>query len=184
MRKLLYSLLLSGCVCTLASSCGDDGNDWTDYAEWRETNLQWYNTQAERKNEDGTPFFTRVNPDWYPESKVLIHYFNDRTETADNLSPLITSHVTVKYTGELYDGTVFDKTTTGSDSERTFQLNGTIVGWQLALTQMHVGDTCEVIIPYAQGYGPQGSESISPYSTLKFNIRLVDIPQYEIPDIK
>lgn len=181
MRKLFYTLAVLAVACVTAVSCSDDDDNWSDYAEWREANEVWYNQQLQRTDKEGQPYFTLLKPDWYSHSGVAIHYFNDRALTEGNLSPMTTSRVTVKYKGSLYDGTVFDATTTGSDSVRTFQLSSTVTGWQIALTDMHVGDSAEVIMPYAQGYGAQGSSSINPYSALKFNIKLVDIPSYEIP---
>ncbi|MDE7125880.1 MAG: FKBP-type peptidyl-prolyl cis-trans isomerase [Muribaculaceae bacterium] len=44
---------------------------------------------------------------------------------------------------------------------------------------MRVGDTAEVLIPYSMAYGMSGSGSIPPYSNLRFNVRLVDIVNYE-----
>ncbi len=180
MKKLIYIIALLICSNFALSSCGDDGNTWTDYKAWRETNNNWYLEQKERKNDDGTPYYTELNPAWYPQSGVLIHYFNDRSLTAGNLKPMLTSQVAVKYKGEIYDGSVFDSTEE-TDEPMTFALTDVVVGWQIALTDMHVGDSCEVILPYTVGYGSTGSGSISPYTTLKFGIRLTDIPQYEIP---
>ena len=112
---------------------------------------------------------------------MLIHYFNDRAKTEGNLSPLKSSKVAVKYKGMLYTGIGFDSTTIGPDSVRIFGLSSLIAGWKVALQDMRVGDTCEIVIPYTMGYGVAGSRSISPYSTLKFGMKLVDIPSYEIP---
>ncbi|MDE6074493.1 MAG: FKBP-type peptidyl-prolyl cis-trans isomerase, partial [Muribaculaceae bacterium] len=50
----------------------------------------------------------------------------------------------------------------------------------IALEKMHVGDSVEVIIPYQAGYGASSSGSILPYSTLRFGIKLVNIPYYEV----
>lgn len=186
MRKLL--LYISLCICAFAgiSSCKDD-NNWAEYEAWRKANNEWYTAQLSRTNADGSPYYTLVQPDWYPQSGVLIHYFNDRELTKGNIQPLLTSKVTVKYAGRLYDDSCFDSTTVGADSVRTFSLDGTIAGWQIALTQMHVGDSCEIIIPYAQGYGYVGSatstgvQTVPPYSALRFNIGLKSVPDYEIP---
>lgn len=182
MKKLLYiiSLLIGGSI--VLSSCGDDGNTWSDYADWRNANTSWYLAQKERTNPDGSLYFTELSPDWYKNSGVLIHYFNDRSKTEGNLSPMSTSRVSVKYKGSLYNDVVFDSTATDTaDSVRTFTLSETIVGWKIALSDMRVGDSCEIILPYTVGYGANGSTSISPYSALKFGIKLTDIPAYEIP---
>ncbi|MDE6324350.1 MAG: FKBP-type peptidyl-prolyl cis-trans isomerase [Paramuribaculum sp.] len=187
MKKLFFSAAVLFGFGISIQSCGDSDNQWNEYEEWRKANNVWYAEMQAKTNADGTPFYTLVQPEWYPESGLLIHYFNDRSETAANLQPLITSQVTVKYKGYLYDGSGFDSTTVASDSVRTFLLAETIVGWQVALTQMHVGDSCEIIVPYTMGYGYQGSTSstgavaIPPYSALRFNIGLKDIPAYEIP---
>lgn len=182
MKKLLYAAL-SLIICPLAvTSCGDDDTDWSDYKEWRDTNNSWYLEQQALKNPDGTPYYTELNPSWYPESGVLIHYFNDRTKTEGNLSPMLTSKVTVKYKGSLYNGMRFDSTAVaGADTVRTFSLQGVVTGWQIALSDMRVGDTCEIVLPYYMGYGSQSSGSIPPYSSLKFGIKLTDVQKYEIP---
>lgn len=164
------------------SSCmGDD--TWEAYETWRNENNQWYLDQREKKNPDGTPYYTMLSPAWYPQSGVLIHYFNDRSLTAGNLSPLMTSTVDMVYVGHLYNDTVFDSSyanTEYGDSIFRTQCNAVIDGWQIVLNDMHIGDSCEVIIPYPQAYGPSGQGSIPPYSTLRFNMKLVAIPGYEI----
>lgn len=186
MKKLLLAITTAICAAAGFTSCGGDDN-WSAYEEWRKTNNDWYAEQLARKNPDGTNYFTVVQPEWYPRSGVLIHYFNDRRLTEGNYQPMITSKVTVKYHGRLYDNTCFDSTSTGSDSVRTFTLSSTIVGWQIALTQMRVGDSCEIVLPYTQAYGTQGSVNstgvytIPPYSALRFNIGLKAVPDYEVP---
>lgn len=182
MKKLIFTFIFVIGLSTIIASCGDDGNSWTEYSEWRNDNINWYLQQKDLKNPNGTPYYSELNPAWYTNSGVLIHYFNDRRQTAGNLSPLLTSQVSVKYRGELYNGVVFDSTAaTGADTVRTFPLTGVVVGWKVALCDMHVGDSCDVILPYTMAYGAQGNTSISPYSSLKFSIKLVDIPAYEIP---
>lgn len=182
MKKLLYIAAMFVGAVTVMSSCSDNDDTWSEYQTWRINNYNWYVEQSQRTNPDGTKYYQEINPIWYPNNGVLIHYFNDRKLTEGNLSPLLTSHVSVKYKGQLYNGVTFDSTTVNTiDSVRTFPLSGVVDGWKIALTDMRVGDTCEIILPYAVGYGVQGNTSISPYSVLKFGIKLTDIPQYEIP---
>lgn len=181
MRKFFYAVIYITLAVVGATSCGDD-NNWEEYENWRMANTEWYNQQLNRKNTDGTPYFTVLQPTWYPQSGVLIHYFNDRALTQNNLQPLVTSHVTVKYHGRLYNDIGFDSTTVGADSVRTFSLSEVVTGWKIALTHMHVGDSAEIVIPYEQGYGYSGSgSSVPPYSALKFNIGLKDVPAYVVP---
>ncbi len=181
MKKILIAIAFSALAVIGFTSCNDDDDINSEDREWLELNTNWYQEQLNRKNPDGTPYFSYVRPAWFPESNVLIHYFNDRSKTEGNLQPLLTSTVTVKYKGQLYDGTVFDSTaTTGSDTVRSFQLSNLILGWKLALTQMHVGDSVEIIIPYPEGYGATSSSSIRAYSTLRFGMKLVETT-YELP---
>ncbi len=173
----LLIVVASICVC----SCGDNDNTWQDYSDWRELNESWYAEQQAMKNPDGSTYYSLLQPSWYKGSGVLIHYFNDRTLTQGNLTPLANSKVKVKYKGELYDGAGFDSSYTEVDSCRTFTLGSDLImGWRIALNDMHVGDSADIIIPWMQAYGASGNSGISPYSNLKFSIKLVDIESYEV----
>lgn len=180
MKKLLYIVLMAAVALPAVVSCGSD-NNWEDYKDWREANNAWYLEQVARTNPNGTPYFNELSPAWLPGSGVLIHYFNERRATEGKLSPYLTSSVTVKYKGQLYNGTGFDSTAvSGADTVTTFPLSAVVKGWQIALMDMRVGDTAEVVIPFPMGYGETGSNAILPYSALRFGIKLVDIPSYEI----
>lgn len=179
MKKLFIIALIAIVGITVITSCDSDDN-WNDYKEWRQTNDAWYKEQLARTNADGTPYFTKLQPAWYPQSGVLIHYFNDHSATTGNLSPILTSSVKVRYIGRLYNDVGFDSSMVNTDGTATFQMTSLVTGWKVALTDMHVGDTCEVIVPYAEGYGVSGTTGINPYSALKFYIRLLDIPYYEL----
>lgn len=180
MKKL--PLILPAVVALTAfvgGSCSSD-NNYDIYEDWLKANNEWYLEQTNRKDASGQPYYTLLQPDWYKSSGVLIRYLSDRTQTEGNLSPLETSYCKVKYIGRLYNDVAFDSSYTATDSARVFQPAGTIDGWQIALNAMHVGDSVEVVIPYMQGYGSTGNNSILPYSALKFNIKLLDIVDYEI----
>lgn len=181
MKKLLLLPLALLGAATVA--CNDDiKTTWEEYADWREANEQWLSEQKLRKNEDGSSYFKTIVPDWNPGATVLIHYFNDRAETEGNLSPLYTSTIDTRYELHLYNGTAVDSSTNSTTPApgvfRT-KLNATVQGWAMALSDMRCGDTAEVILPYGVAYGAQNLGAIPPYSNLRFNIRLVDIPYYE-----
>ncbi len=179
MRKILLLIFTGALLATAGSSCNDD--DWDTYRDYRLANQNWYNQQAYRQNPDGTPYYTELSPRWCPNSGVLIHYFNDRAETEGNLSPLQTSVTATKYYLSDYQGTPYDSSYLLVDSLYISTVSANIAGWQVALNDMRVGDSCEVIIPWLLGYGSSGSAAISPYTVLKFNIKLEDIPYYEVP---
>lgn len=167
-------------VLALTTSCG--GNDtWKQYQEWYTSNNEWYLEELNRTNPDGSLYYTQLKPAWNATSGVLIHYHNDRTLTEGNLSPMITSTVATKYMLSLLGGTRVDSSYLLTDSLFITQVNNVITGWQIALSDMRCGDSATVIVPAAAGYGDQGSGVINPYSTLRFDMKLVDIPFYEVP---
>jgi len=91
--------------------------------------------------------------------------------------PTAADTVKVHYEGALTNGTVFD-----SSYERgepiEFPLGGVIPGWTEGLQLMSVGSKYRLIIPSNLGYGSQGAgQEIPPYSTLVFQVELLDIVQ-------
>lgn len=88
--------------------------------------------------------------------------------------PRAGSVVTVHYKGSLINGKVFDNSYERGYPE-AFRLGELITGWQIALTQMHVGDHWMVYIPWELAYGKQGSGNIPGYSTLIFEMELIAI---------
>ncbi len=181
--KQILTIIASFLMLSCLSGCLGNG-EWEKYETWRLENNKWYESMVNLHDSDGNPYFKRLSPSWNQSSGVLIHYFNDRSLTAGNLSPLMTSTVDVKYLGRLYNDQAFDSsylnTADYGDSIYRTQPYQNIEGWQIALNDMHVGDSAEVIIPYTQAYGSSGTTMIPPYTALKFYIKLVGIPAYEI----
>lgn len=87
------------------------------------------------------------------------------------------SKITVKYTGKLTDGTVFDSTDKQGGTPATFTLaKGSLIdGWVQGIPGMKVGGKRHLVIPAALGYGSQANGSIPANSTLEFDIELVDV---------
>lgn len=185
--KKLPLLLLFAIVSTLVSCELGSDSIWDTYADWRESNESWFNEQKARTNADGSKYYTELSPSWDSTQSILIHYFNDRKLTEGNLSPLYTSTVDVKYKGCLYNDEPFDSsyslTASYGDSIYRTKCNNVIQGWIVALEDMRVGDSCEIVVPYSMGYGAQETGGvIKPFSMLKFTMKLVDIPFYEIKE--
>lgn len=99
--------------------------------------------------------------------KILKSGSGERTPRPGNV-------VTVNYKGSLINGKVFDNSWERGYPE-AFRVSDLIVGWQIALTQMHVGDHWIVYIPYDKGYGTRANGPIPAYSTLIFEMELVAI---------
>lgn len=89
--------------------------------------------------------------------------------------PKATDTVKVHYEGFLTDGTVFDSSIQRGEPIE-FPLNGVIAGWTEGLQLMSEGSKYRLFIPYHLGYGEQGAgASIPPYSTLIFDVELIEV---------
>jgi FKBP-type peptidyl-prolyl cis-trans isomerase len=89
--------------------------------------------------------------------------------------PIASDKVRVHYEGYLLDGKKFDSSIDrGKPTE--FTLNRVIKGWTEGLQLMPVGSKFTFYIPYNLAYGSQGAgNAIPPYSTLIFEVELLDI---------
>jgi len=87
--------------------------------------------------------------------------------------PTDSSTVKVQYNGTFIDGTPFDSI--NSIKPVVFQVRNVIKGWTEILKIMPVGSKFKVYIPQELGYGNQEQTIIKPYSTLVFEIKLLDI---------
>jgi hypothetical protein len=180
MKKLL--LFVATIITMMACSSGSSST-WEEYSAWRELNQEWLAEMETKTDENGDLYYQRVSPAWNPDAYILLHYCSDRSETEGNLTPLYNSTVDVRYNLYNCSGDTLDSSlslTTYGDGISRLQVSNTIQGWAIAMENMRCGDSVEVIIPYALAYGSTGSTSIYPYSNLKFNMRLVDIPLYEL----
>lgn len=88
--------------------------------------------------------------------------------------PTVADTVTLHYAGKLVDGTEFDSSYARGEPA-TFPLEMLVEGWQLAVPQMGIGDTIELAVPAALGYGPRGKGPIPGGATLLFKIELLGI---------
>lgn len=186
MRKLPFILLALATLTVVATSCFKDDDPINGkYADWRKANEAWLLEQTNLIDQKtGHNYYTPITAPWDNNAKVYIHWFNDTMETKDNLKPLYTSQVDVKYKVTLYDGTPVDssslRTSPAPGVYRTRLNSGVIEGWPIAISRMHVGDTCRVLLPHNVAYGSTGSGNlVKPFSTLIFYIKLMDIPKYE-----
>lgn len=60
----------------------------------------------------------------------------------------------------------------------SFYVSGQVRGFATALQHMHIGDLWRVYIPYNLGYSSSISGSVPAYSTLIFNVELVQYARY------
>ncbi len=92
-------------------------------------------------------------------------------------TPNLTDSVKVHYTGRFIDGRVFESTIP-SKIPSEFTPLGVIQGWQEGLLLMKEGGSSRFFIPYNLAYGEKGSGPIEPYSTLVFDIELLEVKRF------
>ncbi|MGL4851814.1 MAG: FKBP-type peptidyl-prolyl cis-trans isomerase [Phocaeicola sp.] len=88
--------------------------------------------------------------------------------------PTADSKVKVHYKGTLLDGTEFDSSYSRNEPT-SFRANQVIKGWTEALTMMPVGSKWELYIPQDLAYGARDAGQIKPFSTLVFEVELLEI---------
>ena len=190
MKKILsWALLII--FLGVATSCEEKKkedepvNYWEEYANWRKDNQACLEEKYAQTDSTGRLVYERVTPSWDAGSTIRMRWYNDRAPTQDEPQPISTSYIDVIYKGTTYKGDVFDSSfdnTQHGDSIYRSQLSNNIKGWVIALTNMHVGDHCEIIIPHSCGYGDAyTSDLLLPYSTLVFDVKFRGIPGLEKP---
>ncbi len=95
------------------------------------------------------------------------------TEKGSGDSPSENSKVTVHYTGRLVTGDVFDSSVDRGEPI-SFSLKQVIPGWTEGLQLMNKGAKYRFFIPSEIGYGGNPAGKIPPYSTLIFDVQLID----------
>ena len=143
----LFTVVSLFVIVLSSTSCKND-----KYADWKLLNESW----LEKHKTD--PGFVQT------ESGLCYKVIHQGVMRSPNSE----SVVKVNYTGTLIDSTEFDSGTYYS------YLSTTIDGWQEILPKMKGGSRYIIYVPSDLGYGADGSGDIPPYSTLIFEIELVD----------
>lgn len=184
------------CMGLTLGACGKDKKESSDTIEMKEVTSVGDKTLTTDvdvvENPDGTleidntlPTEVVTAPAPGEEAQKAVN--SEYTTTASGLKykvikkgsgahPTATSTVSVKYTGKLQDGTVFDSTDKQGGQPISFPLNRVIPGWTEGLQLMQPGAVYEFVIPSNLAYGSQGIPgAIPPNATLIFDVELVGI---------
>lgn len=96
------------------------------------------------------------------------------TKQGTGKQPTAESTVLVHYKGTLIDGTVFDSSLE-SGKPVEFPLNQVVAGWTEGFQHLKEGAKATLYIPAYLGYGEQNQGPIPGFSTLIFDVELVQV---------
>lgn len=178
------------------ASCSEDDGTIEEYPNWRANNETFFNNLSDsvaallkadstRTDWKRIKSWTKANGYTGTNTDYIIVKVISETKATETASPLYTDTVAMHYAGRLLPSTsypqgyCFDSSFNEPFSEETsvaseMRINNTIDGFATALQSMHRGDHWVVYIPHQLGYGEDEKSKIPAYSTLVFDIRLVD----------
>lgn len=112
----------------------------------------------------------------YPKAKQTASgMFYSEVAAGTGKTPGKGDMVKVHYKGTLLDGTKFDASYDRNEPFKFTIGNGEVIpGWDEGLSLMKVGGKAVLIIPSKLGYGAQGSGPIPAFSSLVFEVELLD----------
>ena len=174
MKKCWHIALMLLCVL-FVSSCGGGDDDEIIDDVWKVENEAAF---AETGKSPG--YFKLLS-----EANNGFVYYKP-IKNGDGKQVYYNSKLKVYYKGSLIDGTVFDHkefddgipfscTPSPTVASEDSKYSSVISGWTVALQHMVEGDKWEVWIPQGLGYGSTAYGSIPAYSTLIFEIEVVEV---------
>ena len=187
MKKNLI-LLLSFVIGLLSLASCEETMEAPEYDNWQQRNNIFIDSIAEvaRANDDGSwRVFLGESVDTLETANDFYVYCKVLESGSGTAHPNYNDTILANYRGRLIpsrsysNGYVFDETYNGVfdaevDVPMKLDLAGCVRGWITAVEEMVKGDTWRVYIPYELGYGAESKGTIPAYSTLIFDINLVD----------
>lgn len=137
-----------------------------DAAPDRSQDMAWMSAQQ--------AYFGTLDPadGWRPMDGGL--YWRRTEGDGTGAHPKVSDTVSVHYAGTFIDGEAFDSSFDRGEPA-TFPLGRLISAWQMAIPEMGVGDTIEIVAPADLAYGPTGKGPIPGGATLRFKVKLLGI---------
>ena len=159
MMKYLFIIAAVAAGLFFFSSCLNDKTEEINFEEYKKQGQEFLAENAKREGVTTTESGLQY--------EVLSFGMVDEVK-----SPTINDQVRCRYTGYFIDGRIFDSS---KENSVIFPLNGVIKGWSEGLQHMTPGAKYRFYIPYYLGYGATGYASIPPYSTLIFDVELIEV---------
>lgn len=183
--------LMAALLLPVFASCSEEDGSDQEYANWQQKNEAFFEQQYQAHSVATENSY--ILPSWtQPSSKSLSDIAHTQCVLVDVLvrgegttCPYFTDSVKVDWAGRLmpspsyangyeFGRSYLDKFDPDLDEPSTFGVQGLVVGFSTVLQHMHKGDVWRVYIPYQLGYGASAKTGIPAYSTLIYDIRLVD----------
>ena len=180
-------LLSMGAVVSCSES--DDEEASAEFANWQARNDAFFLTLEDSLNADPSNWrkVKTYTKDEKTPGEVTDYVYMKVLNAGDPYAeyPLFSDTVRISYRGRLLpsatypEGYVFDQTYSGTYNVRTAAsvtgvVSGYTIGFSTALQHMLRDERCRVYIPYTLGYGTSDKGVIPAYSTLIFDVTLID----------
>ena len=199
----LRQLLLIGCLSCfgcLLTSCSEEDDTVQEYENWQVKNETYFEEQYQQHvaASSATCFVLKsyskgdtIQLSDLPHTDcILVDVLpSDFTVEGDKTTtPIYTDDVAIHYNAHLLpslsyaSGYQFDSSYSGAFMEdvaepSVMSVNGVIKGFSTALQHMRRGDHWRITIPHQLGYGSSEYNGVPGYSTLIFEIRMVDFEE-------
>lgn len=171
-----FSRTMAAAGDSIAAAQAAYADSWQEHSAWRKLLCYSRQNDAMHKTTDSvaveilkrgeTPGDTTLSP--YFNDRVMIAYRTILMPTTQHPAGLVVDHS--GFSSEY--SKVFDRATM---SPSTFTVSSLVKGVSTSLLYMHKGDRWRVVIPADLAYGSASQSSIPKYSTIIFEMELVEI---------
>jgi FKBP-type peptidyl-prolyl cis-trans isomerase len=134
------------------------------------------NAQAALKEQEELAAYIQENGITVEPTQSGLYYIS--TQAGTGKAAEAGKKVKVHYTGKFLNGQVFDSSVErGEPFEFNLGLGQVIRGWDEGIALMKEGEKATLIIPSSIAYGPQQNGPIPGFSTLVFDVELIEVSE-------
>ena len=188
MNKKIYLLPLLALALVFASC--EETKEASRYDDWKARGENFMDSIANvaAAQDENTPADERIYAVLDQANRVNVYYKKnphrapDYSPAIEPVSPLYTDSVVTFYRMSYFNGDKVQENFTGpnptlTDKPAGFRVNEVIAGWTWALQAMKQGERWTLYIPWVSAYGSGTgpSSDLQPYSTLIYDVMLVEV---------